>query len=184
VSAVGYALVEDVRPGRFDVETADALGVPAGPERGMLQRGESVTLPDGRTITPDAVLGEARGGRTIVIPGDTAPTEMVEAIAKDADLLVHEASFCDDEIDRAAETMHSTARQAAELARDADVRMLALTHLSPRYFGPEVVREAREVFANTVVPRDFDIVEVPLPERGEPRLLKGGALPEREAAVE
>jgi ribonuclease Z len=80
--------------------------------------------------------------------------------------------------------MHSTARQAAELARDADVRMLALTHLSPRYFGPEVVREAREVFANTVVPRDFDIVEVPLPERGEPRLLKGGALPEREAAVE
>ena len=154
--------------------------MPAGPERGALQRGESVTLPDGRTITPDTVLGPARAGRTVVIPGDTAPTEVVQAVAQDADVLVHEASFCDDEVARAAETLHSTARQAAELARDADVRLLALTHLSPRYFGPEVAREAREVFANTVVPRDFDLVEVPFPERGEPRLVKGGALPERE----
>ena len=179
VSGLGYAFVENPRPGRFDVETADALGVPAGPERGALQYGESVTLADGRTITPDAVLGPARPGRTVVIPGDTAPTETVQVLSHDADLLVHEASFCDEELDRARETMHSTARQAAELARDADVRMLALTHLSPRYFGPEVVREAREVFANTVVPRDFDMVEIPFPERGEPRLVKGGALQER-----
>jgi len=182
VSAVGYALVEDTRPGRFDVETADAVGVPAGPERGALQRGEAVTLADGRVVEPDAVLGAPRPGRTIVIPGDTAPAETVRVLAEGADVLVHEASFCEDERHRAHETMHSTARQAAEVAEDAGVRLLALTHLSPRYFGPEIAREAREVFPNTIVPRDFDIGEVPLPERGEPRLVKGGARPEREVA--
>jgi ribonuclease Z len=178
-SAVGYALVESPRPGRFDVETADALGVPNGPERGALQRGESITLPDGRVLTPDSVLGAARPGRRILIPGDTAPTDTVRVLAEHADLLVHEATFLDDERDRAADTLHSTALQAAELARDAGVRLLALTHVSPRYFGPELAREAREVFPATVVPRDFDVVEVPFPERGEPRLVKGGALPER-----
>jgi len=180
VSAVGYALVEDTRPGRFDLETADALGVPAGPERGALQRGEPVTLADGGVVQPDAVLGPPRRGRTIVIPGDTAPAETVRILAEGADVLVHEASFCEDERDRARETMHSTARQAAEVADDAGVRLLALTHLSPRYFGPEIAREAREVFANTVVPRDFDVVEIPFQERGDPRLVKGGALAERE----
>ena len=179
VSAVGYALVESARPGRFDVETADALGVPNGPERGALQRGESITLPDGRVLTPAAVLGEARPGRRIVIPGDTAPTETVQVLAQGADVLVHEATFLDDERDRAAETRHSTALQAAELARDADVRLLALTHVSPRYFGSELAREAREVFPATIVPRDFDVVVVPFPERGEPQLVKGGALPDR-----
>jgi ribonuclease Z len=179
VSAVGYAVVEDVRPGRFDVETADALGVPNGPERGALQRGESITLADGRVLTPDAVLGEARPGRRIVIAGDTAPTEVVGILAEHADLLVHEATFLEDERERAADTLHSTALQAAELARDANVRLLALTHLSPRYFGPELAREARAVFPATIVPRDFDIVEVPFRERGEPQLVKGGALPDR-----
>jgi ribonuclease Z len=179
VSAVGYALVEDVRPGRFDVETADALGVPNGPERGALQRGESITLPDGRVLTPDTVLGAARPGRRIVIAGDTAPTETVRVLAEDADLLVHEATFLEDERERAADTLHSTAFQAAEIARDANVRLLALTHISPRYFGPELAGEAREVFPATIVPRDFDIVEVPFSERGEPRLVKGGALPDR-----
>jgi ribonuclease Z len=179
VSAVGYALVEDVRPGRFDVERADALGVPNGPERGALQRGESITLPDGRVLTPDTVLGAARPGRRIVIAGDTAPTATVRVLAEDADLLVHEATFLEGERERAAETLHSTALQAAEIARDANVRLLALTHVSPRYFGPELAREAREVFPATIVPRDFDIVEVPFSERGEPRLVKGGALPDR-----
>jgi len=178
-AAVGYALVEEPRPGRFDVDTADALGIPAGPERGALQRGESVTLPDGRVLTPDAVLGPARAGRTIVYSGDTAPSEVLQALAEHADVLVHEATFTEEEGIRAAETMHSTALQAAELARAAGVRLLALTHVSPRYFGPELVREAREIFANTVVPRDFDVVDVPFAERGEPALVKGGALPER-----
>jgi ribonuclease Z len=177
-SAVGYALLEEPRPGRFDVETADALGIPPGPERGALQRGESVTLADGRVLTPDAVLGPARPGRTIVYSGDTAPSEVVLAVAEHADVLVHEATFTEEERGRAAETMHSTSLQAAELARRAGVRLLALTHVSPRYFGPELVREAREIFPNTVVPRDFDTIEVPFAERGEPALVKGGASPE------
>jgi ribonuclease Z len=180
VSAVGYALVEEPRPGRFDPETADALSIPAGPERGVLQGGESITLADGRVVTPDAVLGPPRAGRKVVVSGDTAPTETVRVLAEGADVLVHEASFAENERDRAAETMHSTARQAAEIARDAGVRLLALTHLSPRYFGPEVLEEALEVFPATVVPRDFDVIEIPFPERGEPRLVKRGALPERE----
>ncbi|MBV8080088.1 MAG: ribonuclease Z [Actinobacteria bacterium] len=180
-AAVGYAIAEADRPGRFDVETADALGLPFGPERGALQHGESVTLADGRTITPDAVLGPVRPGRTVVYPGDTAPSEVVQALAEGADLLVHEATFSAEESERAGETLHSTATQAATIARDAHVRMLALTHVSPRYFGPELAREAREVFPNTVVPRDFDVVEVPYAERGEPVLHKGGALPDARA---
>ena len=179
VSAVGYALVEDVRPGRFDVEAADALGVPHGPERGALQRGEPVTLPDGRVLTPDAVVGEARPGRRIVLSGDTAPAETVQLLAEGADVLVHEATFTEEERERAADTLHSTARQAAEIARAAGVRLLALTHVSPRHFGHELVEEAREVFPATVVPRDFDVIEVPFAERGEPRLVKAGARPER-----
>jgi len=178
VSAVGYGLVEDARPGRFDADAATALGIPNGPERGALQRGEEVTLADGRVVTPDEVLGPARAGRAILIAGDTAPTDTVRVLAEGADVLVHEASFCEDERERAEETLHSTARQAASVAVAAGVRLLALTHLSPRYFGPEVAREAREVFPATVVPRDFDVIEVPFPERGEPRLVKGGALPE------
>jgi ribonuclease Z len=182
VPAVGYALVEDERPGRFDVETADALGVPNGPERGMLQRGEAVTLADGRTVASEDVLGPPRPGRTLVYAGDTAPSEVVRALAQGADLLVHEASFGDDEIERAADTAHATARQAAELARDAGVKLLALTHITPRYFGPELLREAREVFDPTVAPRDFDVIELPFAERGEPTLVKGGAVPERRDA--
>jgi ribonuclease Z len=180
-SSVGYALQEEPRPGRFDVETADALGVPPGRERGALQRGEPVTLSDGRSVSPEQVLGPARAGRTLVYPGDTAPSEVVRALAEGADLLVHEATFGGEESERAADTMHSTAVQAAELARDAGVRMLALTHISARYFGHEIAREAREIFPNTVVPKDFDVIELPFEERGEPALVKGGALPDREA---
>ncbi|HEY3864995.1 MAG TPA: ribonuclease Z [Solirubrobacteraceae bacterium] len=177
-AAVGYALVEAARPGRFDVETADALGVPPGPERGALQHGESITLADGRVLTPDAVLGPARAGRTVVYSGDTGPAgEVLGVVAEGADLLVHEATFAEEESGRAADTQHSTARQAAELARAAGVTMLALTHVSPRYFGPELLREAREIFPATVLPRDFDTIEVPFAERGEPRLVKGGGLP-------
>ena len=179
ISAVGYAVVEDERPGEFDPAGADALGIPFGPERGMLQRGESVTLADGRVVTPDAVVGAPRPGRRIVITGDTAPVDTVRILSEGADVLVHEATFSEEEHDRAADTLHSTARQAAEVARDARVRLLALTHISPRYFGNDLRAEAQEVFAATVVPRDFDVIEVPFAERGEPTLVKRGARPER-----
>jgi ribonuclease Z len=181
-TAVGYAVVEDTRPGFFDVDAADALGVPSGPERGILQRGESLTLDDGRVITPDSVLGEPRAGRRVLIAGDTAPTETVAVLAEGADVLVHEATFLEDERERAEDPLHSTARQAAEVARTAGVRLLALTHVSPRYFGSELVQEAREVFPATVVPRDFDVIEVPFAERGEPQLVKGGVAPNTAAA--
>jgi ribonuclease Z len=179
VSGVGYAVAEEDRPGEFDTATADALGIPFGPERGALQRGESITLDDGDVVTPDAVLGPPRPGRRVVIPGDTAPVETVRILSEGADVLIHEATFLEDERDRAADTLHSTALQAAEVARDAGVRLLALTHLSPRYFGPELAREAREVFPATVVPKDFDVIEVPFAERGEPKLVRRGARPEK-----
>jgi ribonuclease Z len=175
VPALGYALVEEPRPGRFDVETAEALGIPVGPERGALQRGESVTLQDGRAIAPEIVLGPARPGRKVVLTGDTAPARSVLEIAHGADVLVHEATFCAEEADRARETGHSTAAEAAEIARIADVGMLALTHLSSRYHGPDVAREARAIFPETIVPRDLDIVDVRYKERGGPCFVKGGA---------
>jgi ribonuclease Z len=111
-----------------------------------------------------------------VLAGDTSPSPTVLEAARGADVLVHEATFLDEERDRARETLHSTALDAAELAREADVGLLVLTHLSNRYFGPEVAREARTIFPETVVPKDFDLVEVPFPERGAPVLVKGGAL--------
>ena len=177
VSSLGYALVELPRPGRFDVQTADRLGVPPGPERGALQRGEAISLAGGSEVQPEQVLGPARPGRKLVISGDSAPSRSVVEAACDADLLIHEATFCEDESERAEETRHSTAAQAAQVALAARVKMLALTHISTRYFGPEVLREARALFVATVVPRDFDIIELPFQERGEPRLIKGGALP-------
>jgi ribonuclease Z len=179
VAALGYALVEPERPGRFDVAVADRLGVPAGPARGRLQAGEDVELPDGRKVTPADVLGQPRPGRRVVISGDTAPSPSVVQAAHGADLLVHEASFLAEEADRARETNHSTAAEAAEVARLAQVRLLALTHVSPRYFGPELAEEARAVFPDTVVPRDFDVIEVPFAERGAPELVERGARPPR-----
>ena len=130
-------------------------------------------------MTPDEVLGPPRPGRRILITGDTAPTETVRVLAEGADVLVHEATFGEEERARAGETSHSTAVQAAEIARDAGVRLLALTHISTRYFGPELAREAQAVFPDTVVPRDFDVIEVPFPERGEPRLIRKGGRPPR-----
>jgi ribonuclease Z len=175
VSAIGYALIEAPRPGRFDVEAADALGIPAGPERGALQHGEPVTLPDGRVVTPDRVLGDVRPGRKLVLSADTGYSDLVVDAARDADVLVHEATFAEEERERARETLHSTAAEAAEVARAADVGLLALTHLSNRYFGGEIEREAQEIFPRTVVPRDLDIIVVPFQERGLPELVKGGA---------
>jgi ribonuclease Z len=166
--AHGYALVEEERPGHFDPERALELGVSPGPDFGRLQRGEVVG-----NVRPEQVMGEPRRGRKVVLAGDSAPCEMTRAAAFAADLLVHEATFADEDAARAAETRHSTARQAAELAAAAEVAMLALTHVSPRYAGAELRDEARAAFANTIVPRDFDRVELPFPERGEPVHVRG-----------
>ena len=179
VSALGWSLIEATRPGRFDVAGADALGVPDGPERGTLQRGEAVTLDGGVTVTPAQVLGPPRPGRKIVLTGDTASTDGIVEAAWEADVFVTEATFAGEEEERARETNHQTATQAAGVAQRANVRLLALTHLSPRYFGPEIAQEARELFPDTVVPKDFDVVEVPYAERGDPQLIKGGALHRR-----
>jgi ribonuclease Z len=163
--AFGYAIVEDERPGRFDAELATSLGVAFGPDFGRLQRGEVV-----HGVHPEQVIGPDRPGRKIVISGDTAPCEMLRVAAHQADLLVHEATFTEEERERAMQTGHSTARQAAELACEAEVRMLALTHVSTRYAGSEVRDEARAVFERTEVPRDFDVIDIPFPEKGDPEL--------------
>jgi ribonuclease Z len=172
----GYALIEEQRPGRFDDARARELGVTPGPDFGKLQRGEPVTGSQGE-VRPEQVVGEARRGRKVVISGDTAPCDMIRAVAHHADLLVHEATFLSDERERAYETGHSTARQAAEIAEESEVEMLALHHLSLRYGGGEVRDEARGVFPNTIVPRDFDRVEIPFPERGEPVHIRAGSEP-------
>jgi ribonuclease Z len=169
--AVGYALVEDDRPGRLDPGRAAELGVPAGPLLGALQRGESVEV-GGRGVRPEDVLGEKRPGRKLVFSGDTEPCEATAAVARGAELLVHDGTFSHEERERARQTGHSTALEAAELAREANVSLLALTHLSSRYFGPTIEQEARTAFERTVVPRDFDVIEVPYRERGQPSLIK------------
>src|SRR5215204_860832 len=179
---LGYALVEAPRPGQFDPERARELGVRPGPDFGRLQRGEEV---DG--VQPSQVMGEGRRGRKIVLTGDTAPCDMTRLVAWEADLLVHEATFMEEDTERAAETRHSTAAQAAELAAAANVRMLALTHISPRYPGGEVRDEARAAIARAavaaepevIVPRDFDRVEIPFPERGEPVHVRASERPPR-----
>jgi ribonuclease Z len=180
LEALGYALVEDERPGRFDPGLAERLGVPAGPAFGRLQRGEEVQV-NGRRVEPRDVMGESRPGRTLVFTGDTEPCEATVAVAQGADLLVHDGTFADEELARAQKTGHSTARQAAEVADRAGVSLLALTHLSSRYFAPTIEKEAREVFERTVVPRDFDLIEVPFRERGEPQLVRWKEWRERNA---
>jgi ribonuclease Z len=174
IDAYGYALVEDDRPGRFDAELAAARGVTPGPDFGRLQRGETVN-----GVSPRDVVGPPRAGRKVVLSGDTAPCEALRVAAHEADLLVHEATFTEDERDRARDTAHSTARQAALLAEEAEVRLLALTHVSTRYGGAEIRDEARTVFANTVVPRDFDVVEIPFPEKGQPEVVRADGAPQR-----
>jgi ribonuclease Z len=163
-AAVGYALVEHERLGRFDPEQAKSLGIPEGPLWGRIHKGESVTLPDGRVIAPSALVGPTRPGRTVVLTGDTRPCAATIQMAHHADLLVHEATFGDEEAARAAETMHSTAREAATVAQMAKVRTLVLTHFSARYSrdASDLGREAREVFTGELLlAKDGLTVEVP-----------------------
>ena len=184
VEALGYAMFEDERPGRFDLERARELGVPEGPAFGLLQRGEAVEA-DGRVVQPGDVMGGARPGRTLVFTGDTEPCDATVAVASGAQLLVHDGTFAEEEVERARQTGHSTARQAAEVADAAGVSLLALTHLSSRYFAPVIEKEARTVFERTVVPRDFDVVEVPYPDSGrEPELVRWKEWKERRLLAE
>ncbi|MGO9958655.1 MAG: ribonuclease Z [Solirubrobacteraceae bacterium] len=168
--ALGYVLFEDERPGVFDPEAAARLGLTEGPEFGRLQRGETI-----RGVSPGQVLGPPRPGRKLVLSGDTRPCDALRVAAHHADVLVHEATFAEEERERAHESGHSTARQAAEIARDAEVGLLALNHTSTRHPLGLLRDEARAVFAATVVPRDFDTIEIPLPERGEPALIRWDA---------
>ena len=174
VRAHGYALVEQDRPGRFDPEAAERLGVAEGPDFARLQRGEPVEGSAG-SVRPQDVMGESRPGRTVVITGDTAPCHATVEAARGAELLVHDSSFAEEEAQRAADTGHSTVGQAAAVAREAEVKLLALVHVSSRYHVGKVLEEAREVFEPSVAPRDFDLIEIPFPERGDPELVQNGA---------
>jgi ribonuclease Z len=174
VRANGYALVEEERPGRFDVEAAKRLGVPEGPAFAALQHGEEVLGGSG-PVRPQDVLGASRPGRTVVLTGDTSPSPATVAAAADAELLIHDASFTDEDVQRASETGHSTVSQAAAVAREAHVKMLALVHISSRYHVGKVLEEAQDVYEPTVAPKDFDTIEIPFPERGYPELIPNGA---------
>jgi ribonuclease Z len=162
-----YVLDEADRPGIFDPLKASAAGLEEGPEFGRVQRGETV-----RGVSADDVMGPTRPGRKVTISGDTKPCDALRHAAAGSDLLIHEATFAIEEAERAHQTGHSTASQAAGIAREAEVRMLALNHLSIRYPVKVLRDEAREIFANTVLPRDFDTIEIPFVERGEPELVR------------
>jgi ribonuclease Z len=164
VNALGYALEEDGRPGRFDPLAALRLNVPPGPLFGQLQRGQPVTLGDGTVVHPGQVLGEARPGRRVVLSGDTRPCAAVREAARDADLLIHEATFADDEQARALDTKHSTAREAGRLAREALARRLVLTHFSARHdVDPRpLLDQARQEFQGPVEAA-FDGLTIELP---------------------
>ncbi len=165
--ANGYVLREEGRPGRFFPERARELGVPEGPLFGRLQRGEAIHTPSGREVAPADVMGPPRPGRTLVYTGDTRPCAATRQAAAACDVLIHEATFSDEEAERAERTGHSTAREAAEVARGAGARRLILTHLSARYSErPQVLeREARRVCGQeceVAVAYDGMTVELPL----------------------
>ncbi len=161
--SVGYALKEHERRGRFDVEKARAAGIPEGPLWGRLSKGEAIELADGRKLTADGFVGPKRAGRLVVFTGDTRPCASVVDAAAGADLLIHEATFGEEEKERAKETGHSTAQEAAQVALAAKARRLVLSHVSARYSisADELVKEAREVFKESTVAKDGMTIEVP-----------------------
>jgi ribonuclease Z len=162
-ASLGFALVEEERKGRFNPDLARELGIPEGPLWGQIHRGLPVTLPDGRVIDPAVLVGAKRPGRTVVLTGDTRPCANTVEAARNADLLIHEATFGDEEAARAIETGHSTAREAASVARDAGVCRLVLTHFSARYSRDpsDLEREAKELFQQTLIGKDGIEIDVP-----------------------
>lgn len=169
--SLGFALIEPERKGRFNPALARDLGIPEGPLWGKIHRGEPVTLDDGRVVDPSTLVGPTRPGRTVVITGDTRPCAATIDASRDADLLVHEATFGDEEAERAVETGHSTAREAANVARESGVRRLLLTHFSARYSrdASDLEREARSVFAPTLIGKDGLELDVPFRDAGAER---------------
>ena len=163
VESWSYGLLEKPRPGRFHPDKANALGVPEGRIWHKLQHGEAVTV-EGRTIEPTQVSDPPRPGRRIVYSGDTRPYPGMVELARGADLLIHEATFSQELQERASEDGHTTAREAAEVAREAGAKRLALVHLSSRYYDPDVLlEEARQVFGDAFVAEDLMEIELPLP---------------------
>ncbi|MCT0206961.1 ribonuclease Z [Synechococcus sp. CS-1332] len=166
VPAYAYRVDQKPRPGRFDVERAKALGVPPGPVYGELKAGRSVTLDDGRVIRGEALCGPPRPGRSVVYCTDTVFSEAAVALARGADLLIHESTFSHGEAELAIARQHSTSTMAAQTALEAGVKRLVLTHLSPRYVAgnpmtpDDLVAEARAIFPETIVARDFLSLEV------------------------
>ena len=156
---LGYAFSQKARR-PFLPEKAAALGVPAGPIRRDLVQGQTVTLPDGRQISPDQVLGESQPGTRLVFVGDTGRTDNLLEVCRGADLLVCESTYLDEEADMARQFAHLTAKQAATLSADAEVWHLILNHLSRRYRERDVLAEAQSVFPNTAVARDFDVYQI------------------------
>ncbi|HEY4672378.1 MAG TPA: ribonuclease Z [Gemmatimonadaceae bacterium] len=161
--AMGYQIAEETRLGRFNPDKAREMGIPEGPLWGKIHKGETVQLPDGRSIAPSELVGESRAGRRIVLTGDSRPSNATITAATAADVLIHEATFATEEAPRALETGHSTAREAAEVAAKASVKKLILTHVSARYSRDtsELEREAREIFPGTIIARDGMEIDVP-----------------------
>ncbi len=165
VEAYAYRFKENDRPGKMNVEYLESIGLERGPKWGLLQRGIPIEHK-GLIIEPKNAVGPPRPGRTIVYTGDTRPRQQIVKFSKDADILIHDATFSSDLSDKAAEDGHSTARQAAEIALKAGVRDLYLFHISPRYQDNEemLLLEARQIFQRTYLPRDLDRVEVTYPD--------------------
>lgn len=163
IPTIAYSLEEKLRPGKFNKPKALELGIPEGPFFSKLQQGISVTLDDGRKIVPEMVLGPSRKGRKIVYSGDTVPTGKMIDFAKNADVLIHEATFNSDFNDISTSYGHTTASEAAEIAKKANVKKLFLTHISPRYLDSNKLKEeAIKIFKDTEIPNDFEEFEVKL----------------------
>ncbi len=167
--SIGFVVAEHQRLGRFNPEKARELGIPEGSLWGQLHAGKPVTLDDGTEIMPERLVGEPRPGRKVVLTGDTKPCKSVVEASEEADLLIHEATFGDDEADRADETNHSTAAGAGKVALAAHVRRLVLSHVSARYsrdFEP-LLEQARAVFPETIVAKDGMTIDVPFPDAAD-----------------
>ncbi|KRN18893.1 rnz protein [Pediococcus claussenii] len=165
ILSFGYRIEEKAHQGELQVEKLKEMNIPSGPVYGRLKRGETVTLQDGRIINGKDFVGKPQSGRIVTILGDTRRIDSIESLAKDADVLVHESTFGKNEGKLARNYYHSTNMQAASVAKKVHVKELLLTHISARYtakMAKELERDAKQVFANTKVVKDFDVINIPM----------------------